>query len=128
MIGDAGHTSPAPEALVVLDHVAARIGQLDLLVEERDGDLGTRFQEVAPLLGIGRVGGDAHRELQAELYLASRGFVVQVAEDAFGMGWILGVDVVSDPGLQIRGDFGATPPQLSLRALGQVGPLDAQGR
>jgi hypothetical protein len=61
MIGEDGKTSPAPDALVVLDQVAARIGLLDLWVEERHGDLGTMFQEVAPRLGIGRVGGEAHR-------------------------------------------------------------------
>ncbi len=128
IIGDHGDASPAPDPAVVLDHVVAGIGQLDLLGPERHGNFGTMRLEVQALMSIGRRRGGAHGQLQSQLDVDIRGLLVEVAEHAFCVWWILGIAVVADLGVEIGGDLGAAAPQLSLRALSEMGPPDAQGR
>ena len=128
ILGDAGDASPVPDALVVLDHVVARIGQLDLPGQERDGDLGAMRLNVTALIGLGRVRGGAHGSRHPELHSNMGGLLLQVAEDAVFVVWILVVAVVADLGVEIGGDLGAAAPPLSLRALAEMGLLEAQGR
>jgi hypothetical protein len=128
MIGDEGDAPPPPDPEVVLDPVVGGIRQLDRLGPKREGDLGAMHLEVAALMGIGRVHGGAHGQLHPELDGNLRGLLLEVAETPFFLVQLLAVDVIADPGFEIRGDLGAAVPDLSLRALGQVGPLDAQGR
>jgi len=127
IIRDDGDPSPAPDPLVVLHHVVARVGELDLLGPEGDGDLGTMLQEVTALRDMGRVRGGAYGQLQPQLDGKIRGLLLQGAEDPFFLLRVFIVDVIADPGLEIGGDLGAAPPQLSLGALGEMGPLEAQG-
>jgi hypothetical protein len=128
ILREEGAASPAPATVVVLDHVVARIGELDLLGQAREGDLGAMRLEVTALMDIGRVRGRSHEELQAELDRNIGGLVLQEAKDAFCVLRVLVVDVVSSLGFEIGGALGAAAPQLPRRALGEVGPLAAQGR
>jgi hypothetical protein len=128
IIGDKGDAAPAPDPLVVLDRVIASICQLDLLGPERDGKLRPMGLDVAALRDIGRLRGGAHRPLQPPLEIDIRGRVVQVAEDAFFRVRLRVIEVIPYFGLQVGGDLGTAAPQLALRALGEVGPVDAQGR
>jgi hypothetical protein len=127
-IRDEGEASPAPDAVGVPDHGVARIGELDLLGQARDGALGAMRLEVAALMDIGRGRGRAHGELQAERDRNSGSLVLQEAADAFLVLRVRVIDVVSSLGCAIGGDLGAAAPQLPLRALGEVGPLEAPGR
>ena len=114
--------------MVVLDPVVGGIGQFDLLGPEGDGDLGAMLREVTALMGIGRVGGDAHGQLQSPLDVNIGGRLVQVAEDAFCLGRVFVVDVVADRGSRSEGTLGQRPQSSPCALLGEVGPLDAQGR
>src|SRR6516164_5672874 len=60
IIRDDGDASPPPDTAVVLAYVVARIGELDLLGQARDGDLGAMCLEMAALMDIGRVRGCSH--------------------------------------------------------------------
>jgi hypothetical protein len=99
MIGDDGEPSAVPDPVVVLDRVGASLGELDLAGQEGEGDLGAMLLEVTPLMGIGRVGGMAHGQLQPEFDVDIRGLLLQVAEDKFFLvrGGI--VDMISYLGL-----------------------------
>ena len=128
MIGDDGDASPAPAPIVVLAHVIASIRHLDLLSPEGEGELGAMRLEVAALRDIGRIRGVAHGQLSPQLNGYIRGFLLPGAEHTFGCVRLLMVDVVADLGFRIGGDFGTAAPPLALRAVGEVGPREAQGR
>jgi hypothetical protein len=83
--------------------------------------------EVTALIGMGRRGGGAAGPLPSALDSNIRSLWLQVAEAERFLWRVLGVDMIADFGLQLGGDLGAAAPQLSLRARGAGGPLEAPG-
>src|ERR671919_180788 len=56
--------------------------------------------EFVALMGIGRVGGVAKRQLQGEVAVEIGGLEMAVAKDTFFLHRVLGVDMVADFGLK----------------------------
>jgi len=53
---------------------------------------------------------------------------MQVAKDRLFLGRVLGVNMVADLGLKVRGHLGATPQQLALGPPPQVAPGETHHR
>ena len=109
--------------VVVGGDVIGRVAQLHLPRQDRDSEGGAMRNEMRALIGIGRVGGVAQGQFQTQLAVEIGGFEMHVAKDRFFLGGGLGVDVVADLGLEVRGHLGAAARAARPGAPGASGTL-----
>ena len=77
------------------------------------------------LSGVGRIRGVTSGQFQAALAVEIGGLQVHVATDCFLLGRVLGVDVMADFRLEVRGHLGTTAPEFTLRILAHLSPCEA---
>src|SRR2546428_9681239 len=81
--------------------------------------------EPGALMGVGRVGGGAHGQFQSQLWVEVSGCEMHVAKDFFCFGGVLGVDVDTDFGFEVRGHLGAAAHELAVWSLAEMAPRKA---
>src|SRR5262249_25438820 len=91
---------------VVGDDIVGSVPEVGLARCNGHGQALAVCDELGPLIGIGRIGGIAEGQFQAELTVEVRGLEMAVAKDAFCLRGVLGVDVVADLGVEVRGPLG----------------------
>ena len=125
VIGKDGDGALVMKPLVVGDDIIGRIPQVDLPRPHRDGEFATMGDKLSALLGVGRVGRVANGQFQAQFRVEIGGFEVEIAKDFLFLVGVLGFDVDTDFGLQVRRHFGAAAHELAACVLAQMTPFDA---
>ena len=111
VIGKDGDGATIVKPLVVGDDIVGRIPQLHLPRLYRDGEFAAMRDKLGALMGVGRVGRVAHGQFQAQFWVESGGFKVEIAKHFFCLGGVLIVNVDTDFGLEVRGHFGGSSRQ-----------------
>ena len=111
--------------LVVGDDIGGRIPQGQRPRSHRDREFTAMRAKLAALLRVARGGRVAQGQFQAQCRVEVSGFEGERAQHCFLLGRVLGVDVDTDLGLQVRGHFGAAAHKCTACSLVQMAPFDA---
>ena len=114
IVGKEGDAALVVQPAVVGGDIISGVAEVNLSGCNGHGQALAVCDAFVALMGIGRVGGVAKRQLQGELAVEIGGLEMAVAKDAFCLRRVLGVDGVADFGLKVRGHFGTAGQQPPL--------------